>query len=46
MARTKNHSADCKARAALEAVQSDATLAQLATKYEVHLKEWTIGATK
>ncbi len=34
MAKTTNHPADCKVRAALEALQSDAPLAQLATKYE------------
>ena len=46
MAKAKDHSADCKARAALEALQSDATLAQLATKYEVHHRAWTVRATK
>ncbi len=46
MAKTNNHPADCKVRAALEALQSDATLAQLATKYEVHLKAWTIRTAK
>ena len=46
MTKTKNHSADCKARAALEAVQSDAMLAEPATKYGIHLKAWTIRTTK
>ena len=46
MSRTKNHSADCKARAALEALRSDATLAEPATKYGIHLKAWTIRTTK
>ncbi len=31
---------------AFEGLQSEATLAQLVTKYEVHLKAWTIRATK
>ncbi len=46
MAKTKDHSAHCGVRAALEALQSDATLARLATKYEVHLKAWAIRANK
>ncbi len=46
MAKTKDHSAHCEVRAALEALQSDATLAQLATKYEVHHRAWTVRATE
>ncbi len=46
MAKTKNHSADCKAYTALEAARSEAMLAQLATKYGIHLKAWTIRTTK
>ena len=46
MARTKSYSADFKVCAALEALHRDATLAQLATRYEIHLKSWTIGTTE
>ncbi len=46
MAKTKSHSADCKTRAVLEALQSDATLAPLATKCAIHLNAWTVRATK
>ncbi len=43
MAKTMNHSADCKARKALEAARSEATLAQLATKYEATSKHGPSG---
>lgn len=49
MAKRKTHSASFKAKVALEAIQGDLTMAELAAKYQVHptmVTKWKKQATE